>query len=75
MILPTKHIPTRQSLIGVGALVLQHLERERTLTDLWNRTGEVAGVGTFSRLVLTLDLLFAIGAVETANGLLRRARP
>lgn len=75
MILPTKHIPTNQSLIGLGALVLQQLGRERTLTDLWNRTREVAGVGTFGRLALTLDLLFAIGAIETADGLLRRARP
>lgn len=75
MILPTKHVPTRQSLIGVGALVLQHLERERTLTDLWERVHEVTEVGTFGRLVLTLDLLFAMGAVEMTNGLLRRARP
>jgi hypothetical protein len=75
MILPTKHVPTKQSLIGVGALVLQHLERERTLTDLWERVHKVTEVGTFKRLVLTLDLLYAIGAIEIGNGLLRRARP
>lgn len=75
MILPTKHVPTRQSLIGVGALVLQHLDRERTLTDLWDRVHGIGEVGTFRRLVLTLDLLFAMGAVEMQDGLLRKARP
>lgn len=75
MILPTKHIPTRQSIIGVGALVLQHLDRPRTLSDLWERLREVPEVGTFKRLVLTLDLLYAMGAVTLEDGLLERARP
>jgi len=75
MILPTKHIPAKQSLIGVGALVLRHLEREKTLTALWERLHDIEEVGTFERLVLTLDMLYAMGAVEMNDGLLWRANP
>ena len=73
MILPTKHVSTRQSLIGVGASVLAQLDRPRTLTDLWERLRESSEVGTFRRLVLALDLLYAIGAVALEDGLLKRA--
>ena len=33
MILPSKHIPEDQALIGVGAVVLKHLERPQTITE------------------------------------------
>lgn len=72
MILPTKHVSTRQSLVGLGAIVLGHLDRERTLSELWDRVRAVQEIGTFRRLILTLDLLYAIGAIELKNGLLRR---
>lgn len=75
MILPTKHVPTRQSLVGVGALILRQLDEARTLSDLWDRMHEVPEVGTFKRLVLTLDLLYAIGAVTFEDGLLKKATP
>ena len=75
MILPTKHVPARQSLIGLGGLVLRDLEMETTLSELWERMRRIPEVGTFTRLVLVLDLLFAMGVVEWKNGVLRRTRP
>mgnify|MGYP003383413990 CR=1 FL=1 len=72
MILPTKHIPTAHSLLGVAALVLSSLERPRTLTALWDRLCTEPQVGTFGRLILALDLLYAVGAVDFDEGLLRR---
>ncbi len=75
MILPTKHVPAKQSLLGVGALVLQHLDSGRTLSDLWERLRVVPEVGTFKRLVLTLDLLYAIGVVAMEDGLIKRTTP
>lgn len=72
MILPTKHIPTGHSLLGVGAIVLAALERPRTITALWEQLRSVPEVGTFARLVLALDLLYALGAVDLDDGLLRR---
>lgn len=75
MILPTKHIPTGHSLLGVGAIVLEALERPRTISTLWDHLRARPEVGTFARLVLTVDLLFALGAIELEDGLLRRVRP
>lgn len=75
MILPTKHIPTGHSLLGVGAIVLDALERPRTVSALWDGVRSRPEVGTFGRLVLALDLLYAVGAVELDDGLLRRVRP
>jgi hypothetical protein len=72
MILPTKHIPTSHSLLGVGARVLAALERPRTLVSLWDHLREQPEVGTFARLVLALDMLYAIEAVDLEGGLLHR---
>ncbi len=75
MILPTKHIPARQSLLGVGAVLLRHLKQPRTVTALWERVRGDSNVRTFSRYVLALDLLHAMGAVDLVDGVLRRRKP
>ncbi len=75
MILPTKHIPARQSLLGVGAVLLRRLRRPRTAAALWERVRGDAKVRTFSRYVLALDLLHAMGAVDLVDGILRRRKP
>ncbi len=72
MILPTKHISTRNSLLGVGAIILEHLYHPRTVSSLWNAVSTMPEVATFERFVLTLDLLYMIGAIEINEGLLRR---
>jgi hypothetical protein len=72
MILPTKHISTRNSLLGVGAIVINHLNYPRTVTSLWSDLSKVPEVATFDRFVLVLDLLYMIGAVELEEGLLRK---
>lgn len=74
MILPTKHIPASQSILGVGAVLLRHLSRERTVSELWERVRVVKEVGTFERFVMALDLLYAVGAVRLEGGLLRTSR-
>ncbi|WP_413172658.1 ABC-three component system middle component 6 [Anabaena azotica] len=72
MILPTKHISTSHSLLGVGAKILEHLYQERTVSSLWSAVHTMPEVATFERFVLTLDLLYAMGAIEMEMGLLRR---
>jgi hypothetical protein len=72
MILPTKHLSTRNSLLGVGAKILVHLYEPRTVTSLWDAVSKVPEVATFERFVLALDLLYMLGAVEIEEGLLRR---
>lgn len=72
MILPTKHISTRNSLLGVGAIIIEHLYYPRTVSSLWNAVSNMSEVATFERFVLTLDLLYIIGAIEINEGLLCR---
>lgn len=74
MILPDKYIPLHYSLLGVGALVLNHLDKPRTISSLWEEMKILPEVRTFQRLVFSLDFLFIIGAVEIESGLLRKCR-
>lgn len=74
MILPTKHIPTSHSLIGVGAKVLAAVDRPKTLVALWDQLREQPEVGTFARLVLALDLLYAMDVIDLVDGLITRRR-
>lgn len=72
MILPTKHIKLSNSLIGVGALLLKHIDNNQTVTALWNTTRSLPEVRTFERFTLSLDLLFMMGTVDFENGLFKR---
>jgi len=74
VILPTKHIPTSHSLLGVGAKVLAAVERPKTLVALWDQLREQPEVGTFARLILALDLLYAMSAIDLVDGLITRRR-
>ena len=74
MILPTKHISTKNSLLGVGAVLLTQLDRPRTVTALWERVRALPEIGIYERYILSLDLLYAIGALDMVDGLLVRSR-
>lgn len=81
MILPTKHIPESRCILGVGARLLVLLEREQTVSGLWDayKRAEATNAASppvpFDWYVLTLDFLYAVGAVEWHLGLIRKARP
>lgn len=72
MILPSKHIPEDQALIGVGAVVLKHLERPQTITSLWEAVRNEKSVGTYERFVLALDFLHITGVVGLKKGMIER---
>jgi hypothetical protein len=72
MILPTKHISEEQALLGVGAVVLRHLERPQTVTSLWDKVRDERAVGTYERFVLALNLLHIIGVVNLSQGMIQR---
>jgi hypothetical protein len=72
MILPTKHISTKDTLLGAGAILIQELRRPMTVTALWEKVQERTEIGTFDRYLLGLDFLYAVGAVNLESGLLRR---
>lgn len=77
MILPTKGIAPDRALITLGGLVLQQLAEPKTVSRLWEelRPTTAGDRLPFDWFVLSLDLLFAIGAVEFDRGRLRRVAP
>jgi hypothetical protein len=72
MILPTKHINLSNSLLGVGAAILNCMNRDKTVTSLWNEARTSSEVRTFERFTLGLDLLFILGMIDFRDGLLRK---
>ena len=72
MILPTKHSPQNEALIGVGATLLAHLNTPLTVSGLWERLKSEPNVGTFERFVLASNLLYLIGAIDMQDGLVVR---
>ena len=73
MILPTENLQERDSLLGVGAVVLQSLTAPRTVTQLWSRLRQDPSVATYERFILALVLLYILGAVRFDDGRIRRA--
>ena len=67
MIIPTKYIKEEESLIGVGAVVLLHLNEGDSMSLLWENVKYIESVGTYERFILALDLLFLLGVVYTCK--------
>lgn len=80
MILPTKRLPQDRALLAVGADVLVMLDRPQTISKLWDdlkrKRGErVASAPLpFDWFLLSITLLFALGAVDLREGRLHKAR-
>ena len=74
MILPSKHIKLANSLLNLGAILLNNLEEKCTVTLLWDRTQKYSEVKTFERFTLGLDLLFTLNLVEMHEGLIMKVR-
>lgn len=75
MILPTKTLPSSRCLLGVGASVLRLLKEEpKPISRLWPElqrsyeTAPDAPAVTFGWFVLSLDLLFLMGAIRLDHG-------
>ena len=78
MILPTKHLRADRSLLAVGGEILSILGEPKTVSRVWDefsasrsRTEGRAPV-SYDWFVLSLDLLFVLGAIEFEGGLLSR---
>lgn len=75
MILPTKGIAPDKALISVGARILEALDQPKTVSRLWAELRErntAALQISFDWFVLGLDLLYAIGTIDYAEGQVRR---
>ena len=72
MILPDEHIRLSRSLLNVGAVLLEMMDSDHTVTELWDKARTRSEIGTFSRFVDGLDLLFVLGAVRLSGGRIAR---
>lgn len=81
MILPGKHLSPDRAIAGVGAEILAQLDRPRDVSELWDRVRTArAGIQasspvSFDWFALALAFLYAIRAIEDADGLMRAAAP
>jgi len=73
MILPSKHTKLSNSLINTGAVLLNRLDGDYTVTLLWDKTRSLSEIKTFERFILGLDLLFMLGLIEYRDGLIVRS--
>lgn len=78
MILPTKHLSQDKALLTLGADILDRLETPQTVSALWDglRLGrkdrESASRISYNWFILSLVLLYTMGAVEFHRGTIRR---
>ena len=72
-LLPNKHVPTSRTLVGLGAMLLARLDTASTVSGLWEMVMDEPEIGSFHNFVLTLDYLYAIGAIDYTQGLLKKA--
>jgi len=74
MILPTKHLSERRSLLWLGGRVLGVVDEPKTVSRIWDElrsadeTEARRDAPTFDWFVLALDLLFALGAIGLTDG-------
>jgi len=81
MILPSKHIRISESLLGLGAYLLKYLkEGPKSIDQLWfkvgkqNETKKAFAYHGFDNVVLALNYLFIIGAIDiNSEGLIYNA--
>lgn len=71
MILPTKHIKITESIFGLGGYILKFIQSDpQTIDSLWhkvktlNKNQKFNAYHGFDSLVLSLNYLYIIGAIE-----------
>src|SRR4051794_9096621 len=75
MILPDKHIGVERSLLGIGALIAQHLDRPRSVTSLWIAVRQQSNSLTFDQFSLALSVLYMIGLINDRDYLISKNAP
>ncbi len=68
MIMPTKYIKENESLLALGALILEEITDEgSTLSVIWDNLKDDEALFNYKRFILTLDVLFLLGLVNIKN--------
>lgn len=72
MILPNKFIEEKDSLLYVGALLLDKLDVPSSVSELWNQVNDNKSVNNYERFIITLDMLYVLNLIELKNDKIRR---
>jgi hypothetical protein len=81
MILPTKHLAQERALLTVGARILPRVVQPITVSALWEELsrGPTSTANPqslrYDAFVLSIDLLFLMGAIQLNDGLITRTTP
>ena len=74
MILPSKHLKISESLLGLGAYLLKYInDAPQTIDQLWfrvskqNNANKTLSYHGFDNVILCLNYLFMIGAIDINN--------
>lgn len=67
MILPTKNIDPNHCILGLGAVIVKKMNRQQTVTALWESVKHEENINSFEKFVLTLDLLFSLGVIDFSD--------
>jgi len=74
MILPNKHTTLSNSILNLGAVLLENITDKQTVTILWDKSRIQPEIRNFERFTLGLDLLFSMGLIEFNEGLIVKVR-
>jgi len=80
MILPTKGLGVERAMLTIGAEILELLTEPKTVSRLWDELRSEMGERSSTRIVnydwfvLTLDLLYMLGALEIDHGRIQRTK-
>ncbi len=72
MILPNKFIEEKDSLLYVGALLLNELDVPTSVSELWNQVNDNKSVNNYERFIIALDMLYILNLIELKNEKIRR---
>ena len=72
MILPNKFLEEEDSLLYVGALLLDKLDVPSSVSELWNQVNDNKSVNNYERFIITLDMLYVLNLIELKNDKIRR---
>jgi hypothetical protein len=74
MIMPNKFVKLEYSLLGCGAVILKKLSKSDTISSLWDKVRTTKEIANYEKFVLTMDYLYAIGAITNTNGIIARSK-
>ena len=74
MILPSKHLSIRDSLLGAGTVIIRELKTPKTVSRLWEKLRDDPAIGSYHRFTLILDFLFSINAIKLEDNLVCRGQ-